>query len=283
METILLCCDLDRTLIPNGEQPESAQARPLLNRLAGYPKLRLSYVSGRDKRLVQQAISEYHLPQPDFVIGDVGTTLYRIRSNDWQVDTDWQQHIGKDWNGLTRDDIAELLIDHSSRELWLQPPKKQNTYKLSYFTGPKIDSKKLTGDLNTILQANFVSANLIWSRDEAENCGLLDILPASANKLEAICFLMAQEGIEESRTVFAGDSGNDLDALSSGLQAILVKNAAEDVRRQAVAALERNKMGDRLYLARGNLFSLNGNYSSGVIEGLAHFFPEILTWLKQPG
>jgi sucrose-6F-phosphate phosphohydrolase len=281
METILLCSDLDRTLIPNGAQPESAQARPLLNRLADYPNLLLGYVSGRDKRLVQQAISEYHLPQPDFVIGDVGTTLYRVRGSDWLVDSDWQHHIGKDWNGLTRDDIAALLIDHSSRELWLQPPEKQNTHKLSYFTEPDIDSKKLTEDLNTVLQANSVSANLIWSRDEAENCGLLDILPASANKLEAIRFLIEQEGIEESRTVFAGDSGNDLDALTSGLQAILVKNAADDVRRQAVAAVERNKMGDRLYLARGDLFSLNGNYSSGVIEGLTHFFPEILAWLEQ--
>ncbi len=281
METILLCSDLDRTLIPNGAQPESAQARPLLNRLADYPKLRLGYVSGRDKRLVQQAISEYHLPQPDFVIGDVGTTLYRVRGSDWLVDSDWQHHIGKDWNGLTRDGIAALLIDHSSRELWLQPPEKQNTHKLSYFTEPDIDSKKLTEDLNTVLQANSVSANLIWSRDEAENCGLLDILPASANKLEAIRFLIEQEGIEERRTVFAGDSGNDLDALTSGLQAILVKNAADDVRRQAVAAVERNKMSDRLYLASGDLFSLNGNYSSGVIEGLAHFFPEILAWLEQ--
>jgi sucrose-6-phosphatase len=282
METILLCSDLDRTLIPNGVQPESTQARPLLNRLADYPGLRLGYVSGRDKRLVQQAISEYQLPQPDFVIGDVGTTLYRLRNNEWQVDADWQHHIGKDWNGLTRENIAELLTDHSTRDLWLQPPEKQNTYKLSYFTDPETDSKRLKEDLNAVLQANSVNANLIWSRDEAENRGLLDILPSSANKLEAIRFLIQQEGIEQNRTVFAGDSGNDLDALTSGLQAILVKNAAEDVRRQAVTDLQQKKLSDRLYLARGNLFSLNGNYAAGVIEGLTHFFPEILSWLKEP-
>ncbi len=281
METILLCSDLDRTLIPNGAQPESAQARPLLSRLADYPGLRLGYVSGRDKRLVQQAITEYQLPLPDFVIGDVGTTLYRLKNDEWHVDAAWQQHIGKDWNGLTREKLAELLANQSSRELWLQPPEKQNTYKLSYFTDPETDSKRLKEDLKAVLQANSVSANLIWSRDEAENRGLLDILPASANKLEAIRFLIRQEGIEESQTVFAGDSGNDLDALTSGLQAILVKNAAEDVRRQAVAALQQKKISDRLYVARGNLFSLNGNYASGVIEGLTHFFPEILTWLKE--
>ena len=39
---ILLCCDLDRTLIPNGPQPESPGARPLLRALAHHPGLRPS-------------------------------------------------------------------------------------------------------------------------------------------------------------------------------------------------------------------------------------------------
>ena len=39
MRNILLCSDLDRTLIPNGTQPESPQARPLLRSLAARPEL----------------------------------------------------------------------------------------------------------------------------------------------------------------------------------------------------------------------------------------------------
>jgi len=37
-----------------------------------------------------------------------------------------------------------------------------------------------------------IKANLIWSIDEQAGIGLLDVLPASANKLHAIHFLMQQ-------------------------------------------------------------------------------------------
>ncbi|MFW6342910.1 MAG: haloacid dehalogenase, partial [Halothiobacillaceae bacterium] len=36
---------------------------------------------------------------------------------------------------------------------------------------------------------------------------------------------------------------------------------------------------DNLYLARGGLRGMNGNYAAGVIEGVAHYIPEVLEWL----
>ena len=64
MKTILLCSDLDRTLIPNGAEDESPQARPLFAGLAAHPQLRLAYVSGRDKNLVKKGIVDFDLPSP---------------------------------------------------------------------------------------------------------------------------------------------------------------------------------------------------------------------------
>ena len=46
---LMLCSDLDRTLLPNGPQEESPEARPLLRRLAQRPDLVLAYVSGRNE------------------------------------------------------------------------------------------------------------------------------------------------------------------------------------------------------------------------------------------
>jgi hypothetical protein len=103
---------------------------------------------------------------------------------------------------------------------------------------------------------------------------LLDIVPARANKLHAIQFLMQQEQFSGGRTVFAGDSGNDLDVLTSGLQAILVKNASEDVRKEAIDSLSDMRMTNCLYLPKGNFCGMNGNYAAGVLEGLVHFIPE---------
>ena len=59
-----------------------------------------------------------------------------------------------------------------------------------------------------------------------------------------------------------------------GLQAILVKNATEDVRKHAIESLSATQMTERLYLPRGNFFGMNGHYAAGVLEGLAHFIPE---------
>lgn len=280
MKTILLCSDLDRTLIPNGAEAESSQARPLFAGLASHPQLRLAYVSGRDKNLVKAAIADFKLPEPDFVIGDVGTTLYHIDGDQWQINQGWQREIGHDWHGHGHADITALLADMEGKDLELQPPEKQNRYKASYFTDPAIDPRTLKHQISDVLEDHDIATHIIWSRDDAEQRGLLDILPRRANKLQAIRFLVAHKAFEESKTVFAGDSGNDLDVLVSGLQAILVNNAAEDVRRTAIHRLAENGQSDRLYLAKGGFKGMNGNYAAGVLEGLAHFFPETADWIS---
>jgi hydroxymethylpyrimidine pyrophosphatase-like HAD family hydrolase len=72
---LLLCTDLDRTLLPNGFEPESPDSRDLFARLVAAKGITLAYVSGRDQALVDAAIADYKLPQPDFAITDVGTRI----------------------------------------------------------------------------------------------------------------------------------------------------------------------------------------------------------------
>jgi hydroxymethylpyrimidine pyrophosphatase-like HAD family hydrolase len=121
-----------------------------------------------------------------------------------------------------------------------------------------------------------IKANLIWSIDEQAGIGLLDVLPASANKLHAIRFLMQQKGYAHDNTVFAGDSGNDLDVLMSDIRAVLVANADAEVKNLAARA---NK--DALYLAHGGYLGMNGNYSAGILEGVAHYRPDVDAWLRE--
>lgn len=278
---ILLCSDLDRTLIPNGNQPESPAARPLFKRLSRSGLIQLAYVSGRDRQLVEEAIRDYYLPQPDFVIGDVGTTLYRLENGEWNLNRAWVEQIGADWIGYEHDDIVALLstLEEESK-LTLQPDTKQGRYKVSYFTEPQENARQLSDAISEILDEKGIRTNLIWSLDEAENKGLLDILPAGANKVSAIKFLVEFKKISKDQVIFAGDSGNDMDALTSGLPAILVGNAALDVRREAVETVKNRQIEKMLYLARGGKYSFNGNYAAGVLEGLAHFFPEIEDWIR---
>jgi len=91
---------------------------------------------------------------------------------------------------------------------------------------------------------------------------------------------MQQKGFTHDQTVFAGDSGNDMPALTSGLQAVLVKNARDKVRDEAVQQVQVAGHDGCLYLAQGGLLGMNGNYSAGVLEGLVHFLPHTLAWLQ---
>ena len=170
MKTILLCSDLDRTLIPNGAQPESPQARPALFRLAGHQAFRLAYVSGRDQDLVREAIADYRLPEPDFVIGDVGATLYHVERKQWRMNEAWWQEIGKDWHGLEHDDINAMLSTVKDVELELQPPEKQSKYKISYYTDPSVDADKFKERISDIFLDHKVAASIegVFAQQEAQ-------------------------------------------------------------------------------------------------------------------
>ena len=128
----MVCTDLDRTLIPNGPQPESPTAAGYFSSLASREEITLVYVSGRHRELVEQAIKQHQIPVPDFVIGDVGTTIYRVGAHRaWKPDRSWQSDIAADWHGLTANVLLEKLSVVPS--LRVQEAEKQNRFKISFY------------------------------------------------------------------------------------------------------------------------------------------------------
>ncbi|MGY6277081.1 HAD-IIB family hydrolase [Methylomonas sp. MgM2] len=277
-ERILICTDLDRTLLPNGSAPESPEARPLFTALVSRPEVLLAFVSGRHKELVEQAIAEYQLPQPDFVIGDVGTSLYEVSANAWRVSEAWANEIAPDWAGRDHADLHRLF-EHLPG-LILQEDAKQNRFKLSYYLGMDFDVKQLMADMRKLLTAEGVKAELIYSVDEAKKVGLLDVLPASATKYHAVEFLIKSLGLDLDHTVFAGDSGNDLPVLVSPIHSVLVGNASNEVRDEALSLAKQQATENALYVAKGHFMGMNGNYGAGILEGVAHYLPETQQWMK---
>ena len=276
---ILICTDLDRTLLPNGRQPESPRARAFFARLVSRPEVTLAYVSGRHRELIEDAIREYGLPLPDWVIGDVGTTIYRVCAGEWLHWHAWEQDIATDWRGLTANNLRPLFTDLPS--LRLQEESKQNRYKLSYYLPLQTDIDTLQREMSQRLNAQKVAASLIYSVDEAALTGLLDVLPARATKLHAVEFLMQQQDFDVANTVFAGDSGNDLPVLASAVPSVLVANADREVAEQAqTQALQQGTMS-AFYLAQGGFLGMNGNYSAGILEGIAYYYPDTRLWMEQ--
>lgn len=277
-DRLLVCCDLDRTVIPNGPQPLSDLAMPLFRRLAERPEVTLAYVTGRSRQLVERAIVRWDLPVPDVVAGDVGSSIYAVGpAQDWTTWDAWEAIICKDWNGRRNREMCAALAGMPG--LALQGEDRQTRYKLSYTAPADTDAAALADAIETRLAPLGVAAEVVWSVDETVPIGLVDVLPKSATKQGAVEFIRSEMGFPAERTAFAGDSGNDLPVLAGPLRAILVANATEAVRAEATRLAATNgKTGD-LYLARGGWRGMNGCYAAGVLEGLAYFYPEVEEWL----
>lgn len=303
MAELLLCTDMDRTIIPNGAQPEDASARPRFRAFCALPEVTLVYVSGRDKGLIQHAITEYELPQPDYAISDVGTRIYKCDGAQWRELTEWQEEIAPDWQRRSYQQLHELL--HDIHELQLQAPSRQSGYKLSYFLALDVDHNDVMSRIQQRLAVDGIAANLVWSIDEPAAIGLLDVLPKSASKLHAIRFLqgylqtdhlqtdrlqmdrLQREGLQgtgNGKIIFAGDSGNDFEVLVSDIDAVLVNNASSDLKALVNETVSANGNEKNLYLADADCsLGMNGNYAAGVLQGVAHFAPECLMDLRSSG
>ena len=162
-----------------------------------------------------------------------------------------------------------------------QPADRQGEFKLSFFLPLYRDADALLADIERQLAASGLAARAIYSVDEPNGIGLVDVLPAAASKRHAIEFLAAELGFASDEILFAGDSGNDLDVLASPVPAVLVANANDAVRQAAEAQSSAAGASASLYLAGGGLLGMNGNYAAGILEGVAHYHPEAIAWFAQ--
>lgn len=278
IEPLLICTDLDRTLLPNGNAPESLSARGRFAGVVSHREVALAYVTGRHQALVKAAIEEYSLPLPQFVIGDVGTSIYELDGESWRTKAAWRSRLASEWPAETPARLVRLLNAISG--LRLQEDSKQGDFKLSFYTPPDDEPGPWLQEVERRLGEEGLEVRVIFSRDEVLRLGLLDVVPRQAGKLPAIEFLVQQLGIQRSRTMFAGDSGNDMEVLTSDLPAVLVRNAAEAIRCQARDEAAARGHSEMLYLARGDFLGMNGNYSAGILEGLVHYLPEVEAWMR---
>ena len=275
---LLVCTDLDRTLLPNGEAPESPGVRERFAALAARPEVVLAYVTGRHRTLVEAAIDTYSLPRPRFVAADVGTTIYEIEGERWRILESWETQLGGRWGVAARAAAPALLA--SEPGLSLQEAERQARFKLSFYAPLLVNADSFLGALHERLVGAGQNLELVYSVDEDAGVGLLDLLPRGVGKRAAIEHLLEQPEFSLERTLFAGDSGNDLDVLASPIPAVLVANASPEVRSQAQEGARARGNEDRLLIARGGEFGTNGNYSSGILEGIVHYWPEIKTWIR---
>ncbi|QEG43850.1 HAD-IIB family hydrolase [Roseimaritima ulvae] len=261
---LVLATDLDGTLIPLDDNPQHRRDLSVLQTELQQRKASLVFVTGRHFESVQQAITQYQLPLPQWIICDVGTSLFARQPNDdFAPVTAYAQHLQQRIEGTTVERLQQHLAAIDGMRL--QESEKQGPFKLSYYA----DAAGLDGIVEQIearLQTTAAPYRVIASVDPFNNDGLIDLLPRGVSKAHALEFWSQQQDLDRQAILFAGDSGNDVAALTAGYRSIVVGNAADTVVQQVRQTHQSQGWTDRLYVAKAMA-------TSGVLEGLRHYAP----------
>ncbi|NBB80356.1 MAG: HAD-IIB family hydrolase [Verrucomicrobia bacterium] len=257
----VLATDLDGTLIP---LPETEANRTDLQCLADHfaeSQAPLVFATGRHFESVLDAIEQYNLPTPEWVVCDVGSAIYQRVGSGFQVFEKYESHLAETSGGLERTRIEKTLSTLDGLEL--QSPAHQQRFKISYQSNS--DSVvRLVDQVNEQLRTARLPYECMGSVDPFSNCGLLDVMPAGVSKAYALIWLSTHADFSPDEVIYSGDSGNDYAALVSGFRAIVVANGSEGLAEKVRAQLVSRGISDRFYLAVNPA-------TSGVLEGCRHF------------
>ena len=258
----VLASDMDGTFIPLDGNEENQRDLGLLTDELRRHRVELLYVTGRHFDLAMEAVRRHALPLPAWLICDVGTSIYhRDEDNEYRLEEAYAKHLDEIVDQMDVNRLHEQLLGIEG--LVLQPPEKQGRFKLSY----DCDAQRLIELTQQVLETLSLTGapyREIASVDPFTGGGLIDLLPRGVSKAYALEWWVEEHDRPSNAIIFAGDSGNDLAALSAGYCSIVVGNARSAVIDQVAKAHQEAGWHDRLFLA-------SKPATSGVLEGLRHF------------
>lgn len=206
-KAVVLATDLDGTFL-GGAQASRDRLYDWIE--ANRANVGLIFVTGRDPGFIRDLTRKGGVPRPDYVVGDVGTTIAEVD----------EEHFLSPIGELEAD-IAEAWADAGSRVQAalhrIEGLSLQSTgfrYRVSYdMDADRFDPKALDIVAEMGLDA-LVSDNRFF-----------DVLPKDVSKGPSLLRLLTHLGVANERCLVAGDTLNDLSMLSLGLPAVAVGNS----------------------------------------------------------
>ena len=231
---MLLATDLDGTFLAG--HPEDRLS--LYQTIAAHPEIKLAYVTGRSLEAVLPLLADPTLPQPDFIIADVGATL--VHGDSLQPIQPLQSTVDARWPGETQ--VASAI-----EPFGLERQDVPQARRCSYFCTPE---QAANPQLRKV--ADDLGCDLLYSAEL-----YLDFLPKGVNKGSSLQALADWLELDHDQVLAAGDTLNDLSMLSASFHGVCVgqsESALLDATRSHSHTLHASRPG-----------------CGGILEAFAHF------------
>ncbi len=204
----------------------------------------LVYNTGRSLENCRLLLEECCLPEPDYIIGGVGTEIYDMGKGE-DIDA-WGDELHVNWDV---DKVSEV-VSKVAEGVTAQPEDCQNEYKSSWFWHDKLSEELEL--VSEALDEAGLAAQVIYSSNRD-----MDVIPKLANKGNAAKWLVGRLGRDMSELVVAGDSGNDVSMFQlEGVRGIMPLNAEHTLRDQ---------------VDFDNVYDSPGVCAEGIVHGLRTF------------
>lgn len=199
----ILAADLDGTLL-GGDETDRWRLHAALAR---HPEVVVVFATGRGLPAVREALCDPLLPQPRWIIADVGATV--LDGVDLSPVEPLQTELRAGWPGAER--VRAVLRRFPT--LIYQDDVAQDG-RCSFCLHPD----QLTEEITDAVEA--LGCKWIYSADR-----YFDVLPLGASKGSALLTLARKQGWPMASILVAGDSLNDLSLFTLGAHGVIVGNA----------------------------------------------------------
>nr|WP_288453515.1 glucosylglycerol-phosphate synthase [uncultured Pseudomonas sp.] len=196
---MLLATDLDGTFLAG--DPEDRLS--LYQTIAAHPEIQLAYVTGRSLEAVLPLLADPTLPQPDFIIADVGATF--VHGDSLQPIQQLQGQVDARWPGESQ--VAQALEGFG-----LERQDVPQARRCSYFCTPEQAADPALAQV-----AETLGCDLLYSADR-----YLDFLPKGVNKGTSLKALVEWLGLDDGEVLACGDTLNDLNMLDGTYKGVCV-------------------------------------------------------------
>lgn len=235
---LVIATDLDGTFL-GGSESEREIFYDWIG--ANRARIGLIFVTGRDPGFISDLTRKRGVPRPDYVVGDVGTTIAEVGHDHLLSPIEaLEAEIAEAWGDASARVHAAL---HRAGGLRLQSTAFR--YRVSYdMDAARFDRRAL----DTVAELGL---DALISNDR-----YFDVLPKGVSKGPSLLRLLTHLGIDNRRTLVAGDTLNDLSMLTLGLPAVAVGGSEP-------ALLDELRGMEHVYVAKGHGVA-------GIAEAIIH-------------